>query len=1728
MRKGFAQSRNDGEAGKAVLVTQGPPAKGLPDAEQMRNRPNIPAPKPTPQPSTRCGYRDTPCQASKGQVAPLAGSQQVSTWLGARLDPHNRIGEPGEDLYSGNFNWSLPLVSLPGRAGLDLGLALTYNSLVRAKDSSAQSIVFDPDTGFPSPGFRLGFPMIEWTNPSPFTGQAAYLLVLPSGRRVELRQVGSSSFYESYDSSYFQLEADTTAQVLKLRTADGTLLTYTPAPTYYRCTQVTDTNGNRVSISYTSVGNPNTITDTLGRVLSFAYDANNHLTDITQSWTVNGVAQTHNWAHFDYANLTINTSFSGLTVYGPANGTVIPVLTRVVTNDRARFVFVYNSWGQVNAIWQYGASDNQRNASVWNYNLGTLTDCPRFNSRQDWASDWLGTPDNPNAWVYTVFQFDQTDASGTFGKATNPEGTEQKEYFGTSGWQKGLNTRTETRAGGVLRRWTTTQWTQDNTSVSYPLNPRPTETNVYDEAGNRRRTTISYRTITLPGGTLCSLPQDVTEFKADAVTPLRTTHTDYQENVNYLTRRIIGLPTFRKLYEGGTTGALQAMTGYIYDEGGEFLQTITGAVTQFDPTAGGTYRGNVTTVRQYDVIQSGQKDQRIGYNNTGSVIFTRDPLGHQTDIAYTDSFSDGIARNTYAYPTKVTDPDGRAASPQFFSTTQYNYDFGAVTHTTDPKGAGVTYTWDVADTGRLFKVQNDVSQGYVRYVYDNSHTYLSVYTTIKDANTEYFAFQVFDGYGRQRGEISDHPGSSGGLKSTFRVFDRMGRVVQWSNPTEVNGGWSPVGDDAAGYVWSQQAYDWKGRPTVTTSQDGATRIASYDSCGCAGGEVVTLQDEGQVNQVSGQAVLQRRKTKIFHDVLGRETKRQLYDWSGNNVYSTTTTIYNVRDQATFIRQYQGDAPGDGSCLNCLETSQSYDGYGRVAYRKRPIEDAATSYSYDYDDRLVQVMDARGAVANFTYNGRDLTTDITYSGAAPTSPVHYEYDAAGNRTLMQMMDGTGSVAYHWNTISRMTSEDRQFPGLPGTYTLSYDYTTAGQVKRISFVSGPYPADNTDIYYDYDKAGQMTLVTGSPFSGVTQYANDLKYRAWGAVKSLAYGNGVNLSTSYNARLKTQSFEVARSGSPTMIKADYQYHADGRIRYAKDYRDSRFDRAFTYDQAGRIQESYAGSDARNYMSLPDPNPATPPYRQTYQYDVWGNQTGSSGKIWNTNYNSTDSYKPSGRWEGWQYDAAGNLLNDTKNQFSYDAAGRNVSITRIGSNPRSQWFDGDGLVVRQTDATQLPNPTIYYLPSTVLGGEVVIRLNGTNNGPGFLEVGRKVEERIYAGDTQMAVQTTNANGSTSVTWNHLNPVTNSRGSSRTDGVYFPTFEPDPLGTFVGFDPPSAPPPTPTDGGGAPAVFLFPVSDQQPFVKVLVDGVEESWSYAQRLLQMGAATHAPESTIIPVVWHGETTLARWQSFGDGYEGYVPFGACYGGDGVLTRCGRQQLYRAPHSGLRDNLAAINGAEPDYDLRRNSGWGGQQSGELPNIPQRDLPLILSLPQLSIPDPLHCGVNPITNTGGFTRTPHGIPGHFTRGTHGNPAFGSPRRGPNGPYPHRGLDISGLNGQDIVVANRAGRVIFTGNRGRAGNMIILDHGGGVTTRYLHLALIGVQGPHVTNGRLVLGEFVQQGLGIGIVGITGNAAADDPHLHFEVRYNGEAYDPETYLNSSCSEFPPLPPPPPPNIRRR
>ena len=97
------------------------------------------------------------------------------------------------------------------------------------------------------------------------------------------------------------------------------------------------------------------------------------------------------------------------------------------------------------------------------------------------------------------------------------------------------------------------------------------------------------------------------------------------------------------------------------------------------------------------------------------------------------------------------------------------------------------------------------------------------------------------------------------------------------------------------------------------------------------------------------------------------------------------------------------------------------------------------------------------------------------------------------------------------------------------------------------------------------------------------------------------------------------------------------------------------------------------------------------------------------------------------------------------------------------------------------------------------------------------------------------------------------------------------------------------------------------------------------------------------------------------------------------------------------------------------------------------------------------------------------------------------------HEGIDIAAPAGTTVHAA-ASGRVIVAGWTGGYGNLIVIDHGGGLATAYGHLSSIWAGG-----------GFVSQGQGIGAVGCTGSCTG--PHLHFEVRVDGIPVNPLAYL---------------------
>ncbi|HEX2058716.1 MAG TPA: peptidoglycan DD-metalloendopeptidase family protein [Actinomycetota bacterium] len=167
-----------------------------------------------------------------------------------------------------------------------------------------------------------------------------------------------------------------------------------------------------------------------------------------------------------------------------------------------------------------------------------------------------------------------------------------------------------------------------------------------------------------------------------------------------------------------------------------------------------------------------------------------------------------------------------------------------------------------------------------------------------------------------------------------------------------------------------------------------------------------------------------------------------------------------------------------------------------------------------------------------------------------------------------------------------------------------------------------------------------------------------------------------------------------------------------------------------------------------------------------------------------------------------------------------------------------------------------------------------------------------------------------------------------------------------------------------------------------------------------------------------------------------------------------------------------------DLQDDARRLAQVEAQLEADEARLVSIIQAAPTTAGPPPVGGGQLLMPAAGPIT-SPYGYRTH--------PIFGDQRL-------HTGIDIGAGYGAPVVAAD-SGTVVFAGTMSGYGNVIAIDHGGGLSTTYNHLSSFYVG----------TGESVARGSTIGAVGCTGYCTG--PHLHFEVRVNGSPVDPMPYL---------------------
>jgi len=175
--------------------------------------------------------------------------------------------------------------------------------------------------------------------------------------------------------------------------------------------------------------------------------------------------------------------------------------------------------------------------------------------------------------------------------------------------------------------------------------------------------------------------------------------------------------------------------------------------------------------------------------------------------------------------------------------------------------------------------------------------------------------------------------------------------------------------------------------------------------------------------------------------------------------------------------------------------------------------------------------------------------------------------------------------------------------------------------------------------------------------------------------------------------------------------------------------------------------------------------------------------------------------------------------------------------------------------------------------------------------------------------------------------------------------------------------------------------------------------------------------------------------------------------------------------------AMNSGGPALDLQlTKQEVDDAQSGDV----QNQIRSIASVSNPSFLPTMWAHLGKINNEFGFRRNPFG--------------------GRNYEF-HAGMDIDGERG-DSVMAPANGTILKAGWQGGYGNMIEIDHGNGLTTRYGHLSKVEVQ----------VGDVITRGQLIGLVGSTGRSTG--PHLHYELRLNDKSINPRLLLPQEPTEI--------------
>ncbi len=1139
--------------------------------------------------------------------------------------PYAQIEQESVNSANGNLNFSIPLISRPGRNGMGIDLRLAYNSkiwdfFVQNNTLYATIPEYDSWVGL---GWTLTAGRIIDDSSNGY-----YYLTTSDGSNHTLAYSGGA--WRSTDSSYMVYDP----VALKLTFKNGSSIQFNyqdPTRPYMRyATRLYDANGNYISIQYAGTGGKiSTIRDTLGNTYTFQLDYLNSVLAYIQYTNTNN---TNSFINFTYTTAAPN--FGSQATMDPHVGQqqmLTQIMPYFIKHD-----FTYNSSGQLESI-TYPTFGTSR----YFYTKYTVLDRLLSRTVPDYYVTSHDTGAGTGTWTWNVDSWGQT--APKIVRITIPGRSTLGHYMEQSspGWADGFMTKIGYYDSTLSNR-TLQGWTQDDEQLATIRNPRP----AWISTGKKRlsapseermvRKEFSYAPVSEYSGNV----KEIREYAFDQITLRRKTVLSYLHETNgaYTNLNILDRATSTLVYDGSNNLISKTVTAY---DSFSPLYATPNAI-RHDTAFGTTYltRGLPTSVtRWHNIAQNGSITVSMKYDECGNVRETIDGRSYSTLTDYWISSAD----NAYAFPLRVVN------AKSHISQATYSYKSGALLTSTDANGIVTTRTYDNFD--RITQTtRSDGAKTTVSYVSDPEY-FVPLYVekrTYLDATNYVMERADLDGLGRLK-EVT----APGNIKQD-QTYSSVGTVKDSSLP-HIAGQAVYRATYSDGGVATQTVNFPNGQNIQYFNEPNAVRVQSNDGKQAK----YSYQEDGKIEYVleldpaTGElnvrtdysydalgrlaAITQGVQTRSFtYDDMGRlltetypetGTTSYVYDANSNVVLKTdsrgivTSITYDELNRPTYksysdgtptVSYYYDGQPGDspitaaypiGRLTRVMTTTSgitaknfySYCSCTSVIQESMTIFDGSTTktyttnYTHNLADQLVSIGYPNGKIVNYTRDslGREIKVSSTWDGWRPFDYIYGATYGGPQGALTQVLYPLGSGSYQARTEYAYSPTSLQLTHMAHKYSLeprydrnfSYTDPLGRPTSRIYDATNPQYPDDSE-HYEYDNLGRVTAYWRSPQrSDPPTRKLEFSYDRYGNITNVI----VNQASSYAFTLDPSTNRLlsrVRSGGQT----SYSYDAAGNaVSYgafdAENRLTSRNGTAYLYDGNGR-RFRVQGTSTINYI--------------------------------------------------------------------------------------------------------------------------------------------------------------------------------------------------------------------------------------------------------------------------------------------------------------------------------------------------------------------------------------------------------------------------------------------------------------------------------------------------------------------------------------------------------------------